>query len=68
MYLNVELFAKLVTTDFTKIGNTIKDDNHNKAQRPAIKQLSQIKDNLIKPSDKDRNVVIWPVKMYEKET
>ncbi|XP_071999215.1 uncharacterized protein [Engystomops pustulosus] len=65
---NIELFVQLVSRDLYKLSrNGEKTQNCTLAQRRAIDQLAKMRDVVIKPSDKGGNVVVWPVKAYERE-
>lgn len=67
MYSNIEVFVKLVTAEFAKIDNRILGDNLTKEQRIALRQLKEMKEVIIKPSDKGGNVVLWSTQAYERE-
>lgn len=67
MYSNIETFVKMVTSEFSKISTSVTHDNCTRAQRTAIQDLKKMKDVIFKPSDKGGNVVVWPIKSYEKE-
>lgn len=67
MYSNIEVFVKLVCEELKKIDCGIKHDNISRQQQLAIKELQQMKEVVIKPSDEGGNIVIWPIKIYERE-
>ncbi|XP_075444466.1 uncharacterized protein LOC142488017 [Ascaphus truei] len=56
----VEVFLKMVTEDFKKISTKMDDANLTRSESVAIKELKEMRDIVIKPSDKGGNIVIWP--------
>lgn len=63
----VEMFVRLSVDKLRDLPARHGYDNLTGAQRLAIRQLKEMHNIVIKPSDKGGNVVIWPSVMYETE-
>ncbi|CAJ0923568.1 unnamed protein product [Ranitomeya imitator] len=63
----IDFFVQLVMKDVEMIPETISRDNLNLEERRALKELKDLKEVIIKPSDKGGNIVVWSVKAYERE-
>lgn len=68
LFPNIDLFIKIVTEEFQKISTFISHDNLTRIQCQALKELQELPVVVNKPADKGGNIVILPVRMYQKES